>query len=257
MPSAPHDWLQIENKFKHKFPHAVGILGGKHVSIHKSNIGTDYVNYKKIVLFALVDADYNFMHVEIASDGCFSDGSIFKNTYLFNALSNNDINFPPPEPLPGGAILVPYFFLADDPFILSSHVMKPFAIVNQTDTFMRIFNDRLSSCQLIVENTLGILASRFGIFQKELPLNLHSSAVIIQTCVVLHNFLRKSETSSHMYIPCGTIDVLDENGALERKGTWRQNISSTCALADLKRVKTRPLAKGICIREELVRYFSS
>lgn len=47
--------------------------------------------------------------------------------------------------------------------------MKPFNQHEMTND-RRIFNYRLSIAQRVVENVFGILASKFGVFQK--PINL-------------------------------------------------------------------------------------
>ncbi|XP_076545696.1 uncharacterized protein LOC143305546 [Osmia lignaria lignaria] len=70
MPSTPNDWLAISQKFEElwNFPHCVGAMDGKHVVLQApAHSGSDFYNYKSqfsIVLFALVDADYNFLYVD-------------------------------------------------------------------------------------------------------------------------------------------------------------------------------------------------
>lgn len=82
----------------------MGSLDGKHVVI-QAPVSTgsqffNYTNYFSIVLMALVDADYNFMFVDVGCQGRLSDGAVFKNTELFTRIHNDQLNCPPDEPLP-------------------------------------------------------------------------------------------------------------------------------------------------------------
>lgn len=68
-------FISIANSFSNKwnFPHVIGCLDGKHIRIRCPNrSGSLYYNYKdffSIVLFALVDAKYKFIAVDIGSFG--------------------------------------------------------------------------------------------------------------------------------------------------------------------------------------------
>jgi hypothetical protein len=69
------------------FPHSMGAIDGKHVVLQcPRNSACQYFNYKNafsIVLFALVDAYYNFMFVDARCQGRFSDSGVFTNTELY------------------------------------------------------------------------------------------------------------------------------------------------------------------------------
>lgn len=119
------------------------------------------------------------------------------------------MNFPAPCLLPAANnnMSVPYVFLADDGFALSTHVMKPYPGNHEIGSPNRIFNQHLSRSRVVVENTFGILSSVFRIFRRPINLKLESMKEITMTCVLLHNFLRKSKTSSEMYTPPGMLDV--------------------------------------------------
>lgn len=88
MPSSPEEWLSVSEKFDTlwNFPHCLGSMDGKHVVIQSPvNTGSEFFNYKSffsIVLFALVDADYNFIFVDVGCQGRISDGGVFKNSEL-------------------------------------------------------------------------------------------------------------------------------------------------------------------------------
>jgi len=75
------------------FPHAVGTIGGKHVVLQcPRNNASEYFNYKNafsIVLFALVDSDYNYMFVDVGCQGRISDSGVFTNTELCKKLETN------------------------------------------------------------------------------------------------------------------------------------------------------------------------
>jgi len=56
-----------------------------------------------IVLFALVDANYNFMFVDVGCQGRISDGGVFANTELYNKLEAISLCLPQPTPLVNGS----------------------------------------------------------------------------------------------------------------------------------------------------------
>jgi len=85
------------------FPHAVGATDGKHVVLQcPRNSASEYFNYKNvfsIVLFALVDADYNFIFVGAGCQRRISDSSVFTNTELYKKLETKTLCLPQPVPL--------------------------------------------------------------------------------------------------------------------------------------------------------------
>ncbi|CAH1964698.1 unnamed protein product [Acanthoscelides obtectus] len=117
IPSCPEEWLCIEKGFARKFPRAIGSIDGKHIDLDcPFNSGSEYYNYKRtysIVLLALVDSQYNFIFIfaDIGCQGRISDSGVFTNTLLWNKICTNSLNLPPPHPLPGSNIDVPYIFL--------------------------------------------------------------------------------------------------------------------------------------------------
>lgn len=109
----------------------MGALDGKHI-ILQSPIKShgEYINYKKIpsiVLLGLVDANYNFMYVDVGCQGRISDGGVFKNSALYKSLENNELKLPAPCILQTPYLIkVPYVILADKAFALNNYTMKPF-----------------------------------------------------------------------------------------------------------------------------------
>lgn len=89
-------------------------MDGKHIKIKcPPRSGSDYYNYKhyfSIVLFALVDADYNFLYANVGCQGRISDGGVFSNSALCRMLNDDALNLPDKHPLPGRNIPIPFFF---------------------------------------------------------------------------------------------------------------------------------------------------
>lgn len=115
-------------------------MDGKHVQLQAPwNSGTEYYNYKgffSIVLFALVDANYNFLYVDVGCPGRFSDGGVFKNTQLYKKLENKELNIPKPKAVQiPYSIKVPYFILGDQAFELNEYTMTPFKGTYSTSWF--------------------------------------------------------------------------------------------------------------------------
>lgn len=165
VPTTSQEWLDKSKVFNDvwNFPHCIGAMDGKHVLIQAPfNSGTEFYNYKStfsIVLFALVDADYNFIFVDAGCQERISDGGVFKDTILYRMIENKKLGLPNPEPLPNRNTMVPYFIVADSAFALSENVMKPYAGTHVKGSPKRIFNYRLSRARRVVENAFGIISS--------------------------------------------------------------------------------------------------
>ena len=93
-PPERRDWECIEEGFRTKwnFPNCCGAINRKHINIQAlKNSGCLYFNYKgtfSLVLMALVDADYQFIYVDIGDYGSQSDCAVFKNSNLGQTFVN-------------------------------------------------------------------------------------------------------------------------------------------------------------------------
>jgi hypothetical protein len=84
--------------------------------------GSNYFNFKgffSIVLLALVDADYNFLYVNVGTNGRSNDAGIFKMSTLASALENDTLQ------LPNNHVI-----LGDSAFPLKPYLMKPYMYKN-------------------------------------------------------------------------------------------------------------------------------
>lgn len=123
--------MKIENEFNKlwNFPHALGALDGKHILLQcPFNSGTEYYNYKShfsIVLLGLVDANYNFLYVNIGAQGRISDGGIMNSSSLNMMIQEKKMGIPLPKELENRVRKIPYVFLVDSAFAMTENTMKP------------------------------------------------------------------------------------------------------------------------------------
>lgn len=234
-------------------------MDGKHVQIQAPiSSGSNYFNYKStfsIVLFALVDADYNFLYADIGCQGRISDGGVFRNTTLFKKLEENSLNLPNPDVLPGGHNRIPYVFVADEAFPLKDNILKPYPGSHQKGSPKRVFNYRLSRARRIVENVFGILSAVFRVLRKPMLLEPHKSENIVMACIYLHNYLRKNQSSKHVYSPNGSFDS-EINGQII-EGLWRQQSDGQTGLTSIPKVSRKSATSAEQIRAEFAEYFTS
>jgi hypothetical protein len=91
---------------------------------------------------ALVDADYNFLYIDVGCNGRISHGGVYNNSTLCSAIENHNLNFPADEYLPNSEIKTPYVIVADDACRLTQKLMKPWGQRSLKEE--KVFNYRLS-----------------------------------------------------------------------------------------------------------------
>ncbi|XP_072161378.1 uncharacterized protein [Bemisia tabaci] len=234
----------IYAKKKHRkwqFPNCLEAMDGKHIRITKPfHSGSDFFNYKdffSIVLFALVDADFNFMYVDIGSEGRISDGGVYNHSKLRGKIRDGSLNFPADSALPGRTKYVPYVFLTDDAFALTPRTMKPYVGVHKLGSKQRRFNGCLSRARCVVENAFGISSAVFRVLRKPMLLEPKKATTVLMTVACLHNFLRQGQSSRNMYTPPGTSDETDADGNIIVPGAWRTT-ENNCRVTSLASTTT-------------------
>ena len=120
VPATADDWLEIADEFKTKwnYPCCIGALDGKHVAIQQpADSGSEFYNYKhffRVLLLALVDANYKFIYVDVGVSGRAGDAGMFAESSLKQSLDNNTMNLPPAETIQGIPNKIHYHIVADD-----------------------------------------------------------------------------------------------------------------------------------------------
>ncbi|KAL2102135.1 hypothetical protein ACEWY4_001303 [Coilia grayii] len=246
VPSTIEEWNNIATRFEEKwnFPHCIGALDGKHISIQPPpNSGSHYFNYKgfnSIVLLALADADLTFIYIDVGTNGRVSDGGVWAKCGLSQALEQNKLNIPPPKELPGRQLPVPFAIVADEAFGLKPWLMRPYPRT-LLDKPKQIFNYRLSRARRCVENVFGVLANRFRVFRKSIPLEPSKTIIITHT--------------RYTYTPLSLVDHEDTETSQVICGTWRQEPQCLQPIAASSDRHPSVLAKEV--REEFCSYFNA
>ncbi|XP_030762705.1 protein ALP1-like isoform X2 [Sitophilus oryzae] len=237
-PTKKH-FIKIEKEFfkRWNIPNCIGAVDGKHINIiAPKHSGSAFFNYKKnfsIILMATCDAYYRFSMVDIGGAGAHHDSAIFRASCLGARLLDGTLDIPKPKSLPKTRIEIPHFLIGDAAFPLHENILRPYpgTSLNEKQT---IFNYRLSRGRRCIENTFGILSSRWRILRKSICASLEICELIAQATVVLHNFLQKSELdippNERRYCPTGFVDYLDRDGNIH-EGLWRnEGASLSCRI---------------------------
>lgn len=226
-------------------------MDGKHVVLQAPfNNGSEFFNYKSyfsIVLFALVDANYNFIFVDCGCQGRISDGEVFKNSELFKNMDNQSLSLPSPTPLPSRTKSI-----GDEAFPLNNNLMKVYSGMHQKGSIKRNFNYRLCRARRVVENVFGISSSVFRVLRKPILLEPDKAEIIVMAVAHLHNFLRKIIHSVNIYTPPGTFDS-ETNGELIQ-GSWRMENQNENTLISLRNLPRRSTSIAQEIRDEIADY---
>lgn len=251
------EWKQIAADFEEKwqFPHCLGAIDGKHVIIEcPYNSGSLNYNYKgsfSKVLLAACDANYSFIFVDIGSYGSESDGGILSRSRFGQGLGQGLFNLPYPEHLYCDNEAIPYFFVRDEAFPLTTYMMRPYPRKSKNLNYEeKIFNYRLSRARRTIENAFGILSNRWRIYKRPIKLKEENIDHVIKATICLHNYLM--EKSKNHYCPVGLIDTEDWQGRM-LLGNWR---SENNGFIPLQRVGTNFYSQQAKeIRKKLTNYF--
>lgn len=238
-------WESIALGFEEKwqFPHCIGAIDGKHVTIQKPlNSGSSYYNYKNhfsIVLMSIVDSQYRFVFIDVGSMGRFSDGHIFSTSVLAKNMRENNLRIPEPALLPTIGEPMPYVFVGDEAFPLLENLMRPYPKRITTGHYEnKIFNYRLSRARQTVECAFGILASRFRVFRRPFESKVDTVVSIVKAACVLHNYLRNKTISCNI-----TDSAFDEEKPQDQ-------------LIPLKPNNTRHAMRAFLVRQKFTEYFN-
>ena len=264
-PSTQSQWRSIAVEFFQlwNFPTCVGAMDGKHVMIQAPpNSGSEFYNYKgfhSIVLLAVCDAQYCFTLIDVGDAGRHSDGGIFANSTFGKQLLSQRLGLPPPEDIGIGEVM-PYCVVADAAFPLKVNIMRPYPGKHLKEE-ERIFNYRLSRARRVIENTFGILSTRWRIFRRPIVGQPEKAIAITKAACCLHNYLQAKNKAlvadEQYYCPPGYTDHEDRRGNISN-GRWRSSAQNQSCLRPIGRVSSNTYTKkAALVREKYKNYFLS
>ena len=209
-PQTPEEWEVKAANFNSlwNFPPCIGTIDGKHILLKcPGNSGSLYFNYKgtfSIALMAMVDANLQFVVIDVGSYGRHHDGAVFANSEMGKGILDGTLNFPESKVIPEAEELgkMPYVTVADPAFQLSKHVMKPYAGRGCPDD-QQIFNYRLSRARRIVENGFGILAARWRVFHTKIAVEPETAICVVKAACLLHNMVQLNTTPGQCKLMAG------------------------------------------------------
>ena len=254
-PSTEEEWKNVADYFSKRwqFHNCLGAVDGKHVAIKCPHCGGSlYYNYKgfhSIVLMALVDANYRFLYVDVGANGSCSDGGVFKDTSLYDALENGRAGVPEPLPLPGDTEDVHYALIADDAFATRIWLMKPFPH-RGLDHDERVLNYRLSRARRVVENAFGILAHRFRCLLSVMQIKPENVLKVVMAACVLHNLISLRNPRQITYLA----DTEDTGSGQLIRGQWREELGDDI-LADLESIPRNTSTKAAKLQRNYLKVY--
>ena len=253
MPSSKDDWKSIAEGFQSRWqiPNCGGAIDGKHIRIFPPpNTGALYYNYKNfysIVLMAIVNAEYEFLYVDVGKNGRLSDGGVLEQTTFFRHLISDRLKLPDSTETTSGLNFV---FIGDEAFALHDHILKPFPQKTLTHE-RRIYNYRLSRGRNVVENVFGLIAARFRILHTPINVAVEKVCCFIMAICVLHNFLKRKARS---YVGGNAFDsVTATSHEINYNAEWRQN---EVELVGLRTVRQSTYSSAKRNRDKCVNYFN-
>lgn len=151
---------------------------------------------------AVVNANYEFIYVDVGKNGRSFDGGSLKDTIFHKNVLQKTLHLPSREATKHGLNFV---FIGDEAFALHKHLMKPFP-VRAPSREWRVCKYRLSHARRLVEKPFGILSNRFWIFHTAINLKVDNIDWVVLACCALHNFVRRKTTQQRS---AGTAAVED------------------------------------------------
>lgn len=263
-PSSEEKWREIAELFLSRWniPNNIGAIDGKRIVIQKPAFsGSHYHDYKgneSIIALVVSGPDYECLYADIGTNGRNPDGHAWARCNLKESLDDttNPLHIPPPQPLPGRTVPVPFVLTGDEAFGLAKYMLRPYPQKNLT-VEQRISNYRISRGRRISENILGILCNRWRCLRVPFLLSPEKVKVIVLAILVLHNWLRADISSKHVYCLPAIMDQEDLHTGQFIPGTWRDDTHRESFLdleVSLSRNSTR-VAKEM--REEFTSWFNN
>ncbi|XP_060848196.1 putative nuclease HARBI1 isoform X2 [Rhopalosiphum padi] len=162
-------------------PNTIGCIDGCHIRIHAPrDKRSDYTNrkmFQSIVLLAVCNARLEFTYIFSGWPGSSHDARVFKNSSLGHILINS----------PQEIISKNLHILGDSAFPLLENLMVPYKATHILSEKEKLFNRRLSSTRVVIEQAFGLLLGRFRRLKVLEAKSIELMSLTVTSACILHN----------------------------------------------------------------------
>ena len=258
-PSSTEKWENNACDFQETWnlPHVVSAINSKHIRIQcPKQSRTFFHNYKgffSFVLLAICDARYCFTLFDAGQYGSNNDAGVLANSSIGQKIEAGKMNIPPPRHLDGCSFdPLPYYLVGDEIFPLKIWLMRPYPCQLSEE---KILHYRLSRARRVIENTFGILPTRWRINHSPVIASIKNAESYVVAAIALHNYRRLTDNA--VYTPVGFKDSQTSSGKI-RPGEWCQIVEDVAALSYILNIRgSRYSNNAIAMREALNDYVNS
>ena len=166
-----------------------------------------------MVLMAICDANYSFTMFDVGQFGSNNDSGVLANSEMGIAFELNQLKVPKASYVNEETGFLPYFLVGDEIFPLKTWLLRPYPGTDLSSEKKKIDNYRHSRARRVIENTFGILATRWRIFHKPIKATIENAENYTLACLALHNYLR--QTDNAMYTPLEFVDCENKDGSIK------------------------------------------
>lgn len=146
----------------------------------------------------LVDANYNFVTLDVRSYGGNSDGNIFAKSFLGKAIENDTLDILSNRSLVENGEPQPYNIVGDEAFLLKPYLFRLYrkTSLNGNES-NKIFNYWLSKARRVVGNAFRILTARWRVLRTSMQVQSSMVDSIVLASCCLHNMLCQNNDVEH------------------------------------------------------------
>lgn len=208
---------------------------------------------------AVCDYRYRFICIDVGAQGRQSDGGVFSSSPMGRRFAENQMNVPEPAEISPSGEVLPFTLLGDEAFGLKTWMTTPYPgkATGQLEHYKEVFNYRQSRARRVIENTFGIMVSRWRILKNAFEVATEHVDDIVKAIICLHNYclIEQESTLEHQqtysyFCPQLVDHVVNGNMV---PGQWRQD---DCQLDGIRSCFARnPTVAAKKNRDTMAEYF--
>lgn len=160
------------------FPNVVGCVDGTHIAINGPKNDNSFYNrkgYHSAILQVICDSKLKFLDIFFGWPGSVHDARVWQNSPIYGRLKNNLL----PEE---------YHLLGDTAYPVDTFLMAPFKDNGHLTNRQKMFNQKLSSSRVMVEQAIGRLKQVFRRL-KFLDAKICNLKYYVVAACILQNYL--------------------------------------------------------------------